>query len=109
MRVQSDTPRRSYSGLDHDLLESQIALNTSMIDQINELKQERERSAALYEKSAKEKQLLAMKYSKANEQLSYMMKNESILPKKIATRMKATMLQSQRPVVQTPINIHQNE
>lgn len=45
-----------------------------MIDQINELKQERERNAALYEKSAKEKQLLAMKFSKANEQLSYMMK-----------------------------------
>lgn len=45
-----------------------------MIDQINALKEERERNAKLYEKTMKEKALLEKKFNGANEQLRYLKK-----------------------------------
>lgn len=42
--------------------------------EIDELKKDRERIAALHEITAKEKEMLAIKYTRSNEQLKYMMK-----------------------------------
>lgn len=72
--VRVSTPRNTFSGLDQNLLESQISINTNMIDQINALKEERERNAKLYEKTMKEKALLERKFNGANEQLNYLKK-----------------------------------
>lgn len=73
---QSGTPnnRRTFSGLDHGLLEAQIRINSNIMKKIEELKEDRKKFAALQEKTAKEKEMLAMKYTRANEQLQYMMK-----------------------------------
>lgn len=74
--VQSSTPnnRRMFSGLDHGLLEAQIRINSNIMKEIEELKEDRKKVAALHEKTAKEKEMLTIKYTKTNEQLQYMVK-----------------------------------
>lgn len=66
--------QRPFSGLDHGLLEAQIKLNTRALEQIDALKEERQQMVAMQEKMAKEKEMLAIKFAKANEQLQYMIK-----------------------------------
>lgn len=66
--------KKSFSGLDHGLLEAQIELNARALEQIDALKEERNQMAAMQEKLAKEKEMLAVKFNRANEQLQYMVK-----------------------------------
>lgn len=61
-------------GLDPDLLEAQIKINTKSMEEIEALKEERMRMAAAHEKIFKERWMLATKLGKAYEQLVYLKK-----------------------------------
>lgn len=76
LSIHPSVPRQmdASSGLNPELLEAQIRINARAMDEIEALKEERKQMMALQEKTAKEKQVLTVKFDKANEQLQFLVK-----------------------------------
>lgn len=72
--VQLDSNRAPLSGLDSSLLESQININKKAMEEIDALKKERDEIMAMKEKLMKEKEMMVLKLTRSNEQLSYLKK-----------------------------------
>lgn len=82
------TPRTAFSGLNVELLESQINLNAKLMEENNALKEEKDKVLAMKEKMAKEKELLAAKLASAAEQLQYLKKKMNKSNAKIQDELK---------------------
>lgn len=82
------TPRTAFSGLNVELLESQINLNAKLMEENNALKEEKDKVLAVKEKMAKEKELLAAKLASAAEQLQYLKKKMNKSNAKIQDELK---------------------